>query len=392
MRKVLPPASSVVPLLCTFTAYLTIGLQLAVLPGFVHFRLGYGTVTVGIVIGAQYLATLLSRGFAGNLVDRDGPKRAALRGLLGVLASGALLAFAAPLAAAPMQSLAMLLVARIVLGVGESFVATAAIMWATRRAGPQYMAAAISWNGISTYGAMGIGAPLGIALDRAFGLPAVGVAVIVVAAAMYGLARRSAAVAVVHGRPLPFGRLLSRIAPFGSGLAAGGAGFGVVASFIVLHFASHGWEGAALALSSFTAAMIVVRLLFHDAIRQHGGYRVALVSFTFETAGMALIALAGSAWLTMAGSALAGCGFALIFPALAVEALQRIPDENRGAALGLYTVFSDVAMSLAGPLGGLLVIAQDYRPVYVAATLLCAAAWVMTARLSRRAGAAASFK
>ena len=63
--------------------------------------------------------------------------------------------------------------------------------------------------------------------------------------------------------------------------------------------------------------------------------------------------------------------------------------EDRGAALGLYTVFSDVAMSLAGPLGGLLVIAQDYRPVYVAATLLCAAAWVMTFRLARRAQAAA---
>ncbi|HET8882943.1 MAG TPA: MFS transporter, partial [Solimonas sp.] len=80
----------------------------------------------------------------------------------------------------------------------------------------------------------------------------------------------------------------------------------------------------------------------------------------------------------------------LLFPALAVEALRRIPDENRGAALALYTVFSDVAMSLAGPLGGLLVIAQDYRPVYVAAALLCAAALLLCVRLSRRVLDAAS--
>ncbi|WP_169729324.1 MFS transporter [Solimonas soli] len=384
MRHVLPPSSSVVPLLCTFTAYLIIGLQLAALPGFVHFRLGYGTVTVGVVIGAQYLATLISRGFVGTLVDRDGPKHAALRGLLGVSVSGALLTLAPLLVASPPLALAALLAARLTLGVGESFVATAAIMWATRRAGPQSMATAISWNGISTYGAMGIGAPLGVLLDGACGLPAVGVVCIAVALAMHGLASRSAAVAVVPGRPLPFGRLLSRIAPFGMGLAFGGAGFGVIASFIVLHFASRGWSGAALALSAFTAAMIAVRLLFSDAIRRRGGYRVASISFAVETIGLALVAFAASAWLTTLGAALAGSGFALIFPALAVEALRRIPDENRGAALGLYTVFSDVAMSLAGPLGGLLVLAQDYRPVYVAAALLCALALAMIMRLARR--------
>jgi MFS family permease len=130
--------------------------------------------------------------------------------------------------------------------------------------------------------------------------------------------------------------------------------------------------------------MIGVRLLFSDAIRHRGGYHVAIISFATECIGLAIVAGAGSAWLTTAGSALAGAGFALLFPALAIEALQRIPDENRGAALAIYTVFSDVAMSIAGPLGGLLVIAQNYRPVYFAAALLCATALVMTVRLARR--------
>jgi MFS family permease len=383
MRTMLPPASSIVPLLSTFTAYLTIGLQIAVLPGFIHFRLGYGTVIVGIAIGMQYLTTLLSRGFAGRFIDREGPKRAVLRGLIGMMASGALLAFAA-LPSSPALSLGVLLAARIVLGVGESFVATATIMWAARRAGTEHMAAAISWNGIFTYGAMGIGAPLGIWLDHRFGLAAVAAMCMLSAVAMYALARRSAAVAVVPGRPLALRHLLARVAPFGAGLACGGAGFGVIASFIVLHFASRNWDGAALALSAFTAAMIGVRLLFSDAIRHRGGYHVAIISFATECVGLAIVAGAGSAWLTTAGSALAGAGFALLFPALAIEALQRIPDENRGAALAIYTVFSDVAMSIAGPLGGLLVIAQNYRPVYFAAALLCATALVMTVRLARR--------
>ena len=57
----------IVQVVCfTFLAYLVIGLQLAVLPPFVHNELGYGAVLAGLVISTQYIATLLSRGFAGR--------------------------------------------------------------------------------------------------------------------------------------------------------------------------------------------------------------------------------------------------------------------------------------------------------------------------------------
>ncbi|KEA40987.1 hypothetical protein CR64_19095, partial [Pseudomonas aeruginosa] len=41
----------------TFIGYLTIGIPLAVLPGYVHDDLGYGSVLAGLVISVQYLAT-----------------------------------------------------------------------------------------------------------------------------------------------------------------------------------------------------------------------------------------------------------------------------------------------------------------------------------------------
>lgn len=37
----------------TFVCYLTIGLPLAVLPGFVHDHLGYNSVLAGLIISAQ---------------------------------------------------------------------------------------------------------------------------------------------------------------------------------------------------------------------------------------------------------------------------------------------------------------------------------------------------
>ena len=42
----------------TFIAFLSIGIPLAVLPGYVHDDLAYGSVLAGVVISSQYLATL----------------------------------------------------------------------------------------------------------------------------------------------------------------------------------------------------------------------------------------------------------------------------------------------------------------------------------------------
>ncbi len=72
----------------TFIGYLTIGIPLAVLPGYVHDDLGYGSVLAGLVISLQYLATLLARPYAGRVIDGLGPKRAVLYGMAGSAASG----------------------------------------------------------------------------------------------------------------------------------------------------------------------------------------------------------------------------------------------------------------------------------------------------------------
>lgn len=44
-----------------FASYLTIGLPLAVLPGYVHDVMGFSAFWAGLVISLQYFATLVSR-------------------------------------------------------------------------------------------------------------------------------------------------------------------------------------------------------------------------------------------------------------------------------------------------------------------------------------------
>ena len=379
----------IVQVVCfTFLAYLVIGLQLAVLPPFVHNELGYGAVLAGLVISTQYIATLLSRGFAGRTSDTAGPKRAALIGMAACGASAVLMVAAALLRPWPLASFALLLLGRLALGVGESCVGTGCIMWGIGRVGPGQTAKVISWNGVATYGALAAGAPLGVQLASAFGFIAIGIAGALLMVLGLLMAWRRPAAKVAPGERLPMHRVFGRVFPYGMGLALGAVGFGALATFVTLYYAAMGWSGAAATLSVFGACFVGVRLVFGGAISRFGGYRVALVSFVVEVAGLLVLAAAGSAGVAMFGGALTGLGFSLIFPALGVEAVQRVTLSNRGSALGAYSVFTDLALGVAGPLGGWLVSGGRYGPLFVVAACFTAVAIALTGWLYLRYGKA----
>jgi MFS family permease len=367
--------------LFTFLAYLVIGMQLAVLPPFVHDDLGFGAVLAGLVISTQYVATLLSRGFAGRTSDTAGPKRAALIGLVACAFSGLLLIAAALLRESRVASVGVMLVARLALGMGESCVATGCIMWGIGRVGSEHTAKVISWNGIATYGALAVGAPLGVVLTHAAGFASIGVAAVALMVLALLLAWRRPAVRVEGGERMPMHHVFGRVAPYGMGLALGSVGFGVIATFITLYYANEGWAGAAPTLSVFGVCFVGVRLVLGWTIAYFGGYRTAMVSLLVECAGLIVLATANHPGVAMLGAALSGIGFSLIFPALGVVAVQRVSGSNRGAALAAYSVFIDVALGVTGPLGGWIASGGRYGPMFVVAAMMSLAAVVLTGSL-----------
>jgi MFS family permease len=367
-----------------FLCYLAIGLPMAVLPSVVHLQLRYNTVLAGLAISAQYVATVVSRPQAGRMADSVGARRTVLSGLLACGGSGICLFFCDFLRFLPISCLCLIFISRLILGFGESWLATGSCLWGIGRVGQEHTAKVISWSGICSYGGIALGAPLGVWILKAWGLGGVGLVSIGISCLGLSTAWPIGEVAVPGGEPLAFRQVLRRVFPHGMTLALATTGFGIIASFMVLFYAHRHWPNAAYALTSFGAAFVIARLLFAHAIDRWGGFRVALVCLSVEIAGLLFLWVADEPKLAFAGAALTGFGFSLVFPSLGVEAVNRVTPENRGSALGVFTAFADLSLGMIGPLIGLIVAGFGYAPIFLFAALMAAISLGLTLILHRR--------
>ncbi|WP_377152730.1 arabinose transporter [Roseateles sp. UC29_93] len=364
------PAPGVIAAL--FCGYLAVGLPLPVLPLFIHEQLGFGTLTVGLVIGLQFLATVVTRGYAGRLVDGQGGRRSALQGALGCAVAGLLYLVAALPGWSSATALAIVVAGRLVAGFGESQFVTGCVSWSIASVGPQRAGMSMSWTGIAMFGALSIGAPMGMWLyrghggghDGAHGLVPVMAACIAAPLVAWVIALATPAWRMAGGPRLPFRRVVGQIWRQGLGLTLQGVGLAGLTAFASLYFAARGWSQAGIVMTCFGVGFIAVRLLLGHLPDRIGGRRVALWSLVVEAVGQGLVWGAPQQALALAGAFVSGLGCALIYPALGVEALKRVPPASRGSAIGAFAAFLDIAYGLAGPAAGLVAGRFGYAAVY----------------------------
>ena len=157
------------------------------------------------------------------------------------------------------------------------------------------------------------------------------------------------------------------VLPFGAALALATVGFGIITSFVTLYFDAFGWTNAWMALTAFGGAFIVSRLIFVRSVARHGGLPVAGAFIAVEVAGLAIMAMAPGAVAAIAGAGVTGFGFAMVFPALGVMVIARVPEQSRGTALSTFALFIDVALCLTGPMAGALAQHSTYAAPFAAA-------------------------
>jgi len=75
-------------MISVFAIYLCIGITLGTVPALIKNELHFSPLIVGAVVGVQFIATLLTRAFAGKMADTKGAKTAKQYGVLMTMLAG----------------------------------------------------------------------------------------------------------------------------------------------------------------------------------------------------------------------------------------------------------------------------------------------------------------
>jgi MFS family permease len=355
----------------TFCGLVAVGAVLPVLPRYVRGPLGAGDLTVGIVIGAYAITGLLLRPVAGRLADRWGRKPTVLLGALLLSVSGLL--------NLPSLGIAGLIVARLVLGIGEGTLYTAGSAWIVDMAPIARRGRILGLYGLAVWGGLSVGPLLGELLLQTSGYTAVWIfaAAMPLAGALIATRVADPFVPLEHSEPHPL------IAPEavrpGFAIALASVGYAAVAAFIVLHLEARGIGHGAAVFGAFAAMIVVTRLIAGGLPDRFGPARVAIGATLVEAAGLLVIALAQSLPVALIGGMAMGAAFSLLNPSLMLIAVGRVSENARGAAMGTYTAFFDAGVGFGAPLAGLAAALTSYEGAFVLAAAIAVGSAALTA-------------
>lgn len=330
--------------------FVIIGVALPVLPLHAHNDLGFDTFVVGLVAGAQFAASLVSRIWAGSWSDRHGAKEGVVTGLIGAVVAGLLYLLSLAFVKVPVLSVAILLIARAVLGGAESFIITGAVAWGLRLVDREHAGKVIAWVGTAMFASMALGGPVGSVLYASVGFIAVALITTVLPLVVLLYLTRVPSVAPhPHGDRSSLKAVMSAVWLPGVGAALASIGYCAILAFSSLLYSDMQWHPVWMAFTAFGLALMLARALAGHLPDRFGGAMVALVFVVIQAVGLILIGLARTPLIASAGAALAGFGYSLVYPGLGVEVVSATTPKNQGLAMGIYTAFLDVAMAVGSP-------------------------------------------
>ncbi|MGH2749794.1 MAG: MFS transporter [Actinomycetota bacterium] len=355
-------------MLSTFAYFVSVGALQPTLPRFIEGPLGGDDVAVGVGIAGFSLSAVLMRPFVGRISDAYGRRILIISGglLVGISSLGLIWATTLPL----------LIFLRFVSGIGEAafYVGCATII--NDLAPNERRGEALSYFSLALFGGLAAGPIVGeLALER-FGYDAAWhiATWTAVFAALLGLVVRDTRPEVVRSKGLQKGGRIVHPAGLlpGSVLASAILGLAGFSTFIPLYALEIGLDGSRLVFGFFSVIVLGIRLFgarIPDLLGARKAGRIALVA---NTAGFLVMALWAAPAGLFIGTALFSIGQSLVFPALMSLALGNAPPEERGAVVGTFTAFFDLAFGIGAISLGWVASQFGYAGVFFGAAIAAA--------------------
>ncbi|MDQ1324370.1 MAG: hypothetical protein QG587_1706 [Chloroflexota bacterium] len=359
------------------------GIVIPIAPRFATGPLGADALGFGIALGIFSLASLAVRPLVGWSADRFGRRP--------LLVGGSLLTVVALLLHLPAAGMPPFIAARALLGVGEACFLVAGLAAGGDLAPPRRTGEALSLLSLSIYIGVAVGPVIGESLLGAGGYPAVWVGAAMLAAVAAGLALLAPETRPSARRTdgAPRGRLFHPGGVFpGFLMLCGTFGMAGFLTFVPLHAAALGLDGAGSAFAVFGTVVIVLRLFGAKIPDRLGPVRLGATALGCTAFGLTLIGvLPGQAGLLL-GTAVFAAGVALTLPAVMTMAMGRAAAEERGSVVGTTSVFLDLSFGLAPVVLAPLAASAGYPSTFIAAGALAAIGAVVL--VARRAAAVPS--
>jgi MFS family permease len=344
-----------------FLGFCAIGMTMQVMPAYAHERLGANAVTAGLAVTIGSLATMFSRPISGRIADQRGGRRVAM--------VGAVLGLIGGIGHVVATSLPVLILARLFLGAGEGALFTGSVGWILAYTGQSQRGKVAGHFGLSMWMGLASGPMLGTAILSISTYRSVWMAASIIPLLAWVLVASTQPEARVPSDGTNMRRaLFPRAAwiPGASGVFSS-IGYGVIAAFLVPHFAALGFGGQNFALTAFGLAFMGTRFLGSGYADRFGARPVLFSAFLIEAVGLAGLSLTHTQWIAFASTTLTGAGLSLLMPSVTSLVTEAADPRERTAALGAVTSAWDLGVAMGGPLGGFVAGTANAAPFVLGA-------------------------
>lgn len=360
--------------------FLGVGMLLPSIPRYVEDVLGGGGVAVGVVAGAFAFTAALLRPWAGRIGDRSGRRVLVLGGSLVLGCSYLLYSFA--------DALPSLVALRVLSGIGEAGMFVGAATAIQDLAPPSRSGEAASYFSVAVYGGLGLGPPVGEAIQRAHGYDTVWLA-----------AAGITLLAAVLGWWTPVGTLAPRregrgqlLHPAGLGpgsvLALSLTGLAAFTGFVALYVDHEGLGNVGPVFAVYGGLVLTMRIAGARVADRFGARRTATFAIGCVVSGMLVMA----GWPTVVGlyvaTAVFSVGMALQYPSLIRLVIERAPEHERSSAIATFSIFFDLSQGIGlMVLGGVVALGGERTAFAVAAVVSSCSLLVLHRVTTSRPGA-----
>ncbi|MPZ92656.1 MAG: MFS transporter [Actinobacteria bacterium] len=355
-------------MLATFAYFVSVGALQPTLPRFIEGPLGGDDVAVGVGIAGFSLSAVLMRPFVGRISDAYGRRI--------LIVSGGLLVGVSTLGLVWASSLPWLIFLRFMSGVGEAAFYVGAATIINDLAPDERRGEALSYFSLALFGGLAAGPIFGELMLERFGYDAAWhiATWTAVFAALLAVRLPDTRPEAVRSKGLQKGGRIVHPAGVlpGSVLASAILGLAGFSTFIPLYALEIGLDGSRLVFGFFSAIVLGIRLFgarIPDILGARKAGRIALVT---NTAGFLVMAMWAEPVGLFVGTALFSVGQSLVFPALMSLALANAPAAERGAVVGTFTAFFDLAFGIGAISLGWVASQFGYSGVFFGAALAAA--------------------